>query len=67
MVGLSLFPPPVVFVAGENAIKKRREDVEKYTDDCSRGGQFSLCVVVVVVVVVVVAAKACYLTFGMKI
>ena len=40
MVGLSLFPPPVVFVAGENALKKRKEDIEKFTDDCSRGGEF---------------------------
>ncbi|CAB1116262.1 unnamed protein product [Ectocarpus sp. CCAP 1310/34] len=31
-------PPPVVSVAGENAIKKRKEDMATFMDDSSRGG-----------------------------
>ena len=56
MVGLRLFPPPGVFVAGENSIAKRKKNLVKYKNECSTGGQFWLCVVVVVVVV---AAKGC--------
>ena len=42
MVGLSLFPPPVVFVAGENSDKKQRKNPEKYHKDRSSAGGFLL-------------------------